>query len=275
MSMSAKARRCVADTWPPLGRAVRDLRDYVHDRTSAAVDTGYGFAISGNRSMGARRFEVETTELMINELRSRDFLIDVGANIGYYTCLALACKRQAIAFEPSPRNVRRLMRNLVANGYRSGFEVIPVALSDRAGVLELYGRDTGASLLRGWSGASDVDVELVPIATLDTLLGYRLCEKRLLIKVDVEGAELLMLRGATIMLSAKPRPLWVVEICFDDHRTGHVNPHFQEVFALFWELGYDAWTLERTPRKVESNDVLEWVRAGRQGFGTHNYVFRC
>ena len=72
-----------------------------------------------------------------------------------------------IAFEPIQRNLRYLCQNIRANGW-SGAEVYPIALSRRAEILEIYGSDTGASLVKGWAGTSESHVTLVPSSSMDT-----------------------------------------------------------------------------------------------------------
>ena len=273
ISALSKLRRLV-DLWPLVGRGARDLRDHFAELRDAPADTGLGFSCSGNASMQGTTFEMEETRFIRQALADVDLFVDVGANIGYYTCLALSHQVPAIAFEPSPRNVRRLLRNLVLNNYQHGVEVIPVALSNKPCVTKLYGRNTGASMVSGWSGASEIDFEFVPVSTLDALLGPRISGKRALIKVDVEGAEFGLLQGAGAVLSATPKPLWLIEICLTENLNGGINTTFEDVFRLFWEAGYHAYTLEDAARRIEESDVKLWIRTGKRTFGTHNFVFR-
>jgi len=88
----------------------------------------------------------------------------------------------------------------------------------------------------------------------------------MLIKVDVEGAEMSVLRGAGETLAASPAPTWLVEINLDEHHPAGQNPDFQEAFEVFWSHGYIATSVD-TKRLVNATEATEWVRAGKRSFG--------
>jgi hypothetical protein len=138
--------------------------------------------------------------------------------------------------------------------------------------LTLYGSGTGASFIAGWAGA--VQQTTVAVVSLDSIVrGAGLVGQRMLIKVDVEGAEQGVLEGAKETLTASPSPTWLVEINLDEHHPAGQNPDFLEVFEIFWGHGYEATSVDAA-RVVSEADVAEWVRTGRRTFGGHNYVFR-
>lgn len=114
----------------------------------------------------------------------------------------------------------------------------------------------------------------MPVATLDSIVsGSSLVGQRMLIKVDVEGAEMSVLRGAGETLAASPAPTWLVEINLDEHHPAGQNPDFQEAFEVFWSHAYIATSVD-TKRLVNATEATEWVRADKRSFGGHNYVFR-
>ena len=92
----------------------------------------------------------------------------------------------------------------------------------------------------------------------------------MLIKMDVEGAELAALRGARFLLQRVPRPTWLIEIALAHH---HPVPsaHFAETFELFWSTGYAATTADAERRAVRAADVAEWVRSGE--CAQYNFLF--
>lgn len=203
-----------------------------------------------------------------------DVFVDAGANMGFFTCLALAKGRAVVAVEPFPVNVRSLFRNLAANGWRD-VDVRVVALADRQGTGVLYGRDTLASRVEGWAVADDPWRQNVQLTTLDALLEGRFAEKALAIKVDVEGGEFDLLRGASATLARRAAPVWSVEISLTENHPGGSNPHFVETFDVFFSRGYEACTVTAEgERAVSAADVRRWADAGRRDFGTMNYVFR-
>ncbi len=241
-------------------------------RRHAMQETCFGFRIEGNAAVQSGTYEPDETQTILGYLGEVDVFVDVGANIGYFVCLARAHDKHVVAVEPLQQNLDVLYRNLLANGY-TDVEVFPLGLSGRADIVELYGGGTGASMIDRWAGTSGVLRRAVATSTLDTLLGGRFDGKRLLIKMDVEGAEYQVLEGATAMLAAVPGPVWLLEICLTEHHPAGVNPHFADVFERFWSHGYRARTAGEQSRPVQRADVERWVRERRRDFGYVSYVF--
>lgn len=129
---------------------------------------------------------------------------DVGAFIGYHTLLMHRLGARVVSLEPDPANRQRLERHLELNG-ASDVLVLPYAAGDRCGT-SLLARVGGGSPLSRLDSAGQVECEVV---TLDSLLG-RLGPPRL-VKVDIEGGEAAMMRGAARLLH-EVRPVWVLEV---------------------------------------------------------------
>ncbi|OYY21091.1 MAG: hypothetical protein B7Y05_01705 [Polynucleobacter sp. 24-46-87] len=87
------------------------------------------------------------THLVCELVKEVDVLINVGANIGYFSCLALRAGKSVIAFEPIPENLHSLLHNIKVNGWQPRAQICPIALSNDVGVLEIYGGGTGLSLI--------------------------------------------------------------------------------------------------------------------------------
>jgi FkbM family methyltransferase len=239
-----------------------------------AVTTPYGFRLAGNAAMQKGGFEREEVELVRALLAERDVLVDIGANIGLYTCLARSVGKQAVAVEPHPANLRLLRANLAQNGWRDN-EIAAVGLSETAGEAELLGSDTGASLVSGWAGLSRRTLlrHRIRLSTLDALLRERFAGKRLLVKIDIEGAELSCLRGALRTLERTPAPAWLVEICLTENFPGGRNPDFLASFDMFFSRGYRAFTANAARAPVSREQAASWARQGRSESGTYNYLF--
>ena len=243
------------------------------------VVTPQGFKLTSGfhpayQLMRTGRFEVDETALLTRMLTRADRFIDIGANLGYYTCLALQQGKPVVAFEPQTQNLQCLYRNLLANGWLQGAEVVPVALSDRVGLLELYGASgPSASLIKNWAGYSSRYRQMVPVSTLDNILGGRFSGQRLLLKIDVEGAEHAVLKGARATLARDPKPTWLVEICLQEFHPEGFNPDFRDIFQLFWEHGYEAYAVAATLQRVTPEDVERWWITRKTDYGTFNYLF--
>ena len=250
----------------------------VWTRTSEVV-TPLGFKLTSGlhpayQLMRNGQIEVDETAIILRLLSRVDVFVDIGANLGYYTCLALQHGKRVVAFEPQQQNLQCLFQNLKSNGWEQRAEVFPVALSDRPGLLTLYGASgPSASLIKDWAGYSSRFRKTVAVSTLDNLLAGRFGAERLFIKIDVEGAEFQVLRGSLLVLGRMPKPIWLLEICLEEFHPDGKNPDFQEVFTLFWEHGYSAFTATATPERVDPHEVANWTKKGSAESGTFNYIF--
>ncbi len=250
----------------------------VWTRTSV-VTTPLGFKLTSGFHpayglMREGRFEVEETSIISKFLGNVDQFVDVGANLGYYTCLALQNGKPVIAFEPQQQNLQCLFQNLTSNGWQDNAEVFPLALSEKPGLLTLYGASgPSASLVKNWAGYSSRHKKIVPVSTLDNILSGRFLDKRLFVKMDVEGAEYQVLKGALKTIARPVKPIWLLEVCFKEFHPDGENPDFQNIFKIFFDNGYRAYTATQTPREVHPDDVKRWVGKGGIDSGTFNYVF--
>jgi FkbM family methyltransferase len=218
-------------------------------------------------------FETEETEVIKQHLNQTEVFVDVGANIGLYTCMARSAGKHVIAVEPQARNLECLYASLSVNGW-TDTEVYPLGLGDTSGLAILYGASgPSASLLAGWARYSKRYQQTIPLTTLDTLVGNRFNGKKLLIKIDVEGAEYGVLKGAQNTLATSPRPIWMVEICLNEFHPAGPNPNYSATFEMFWTYGYEARTADRQNRLVTPTDIRSWVIAKRSNLKVFNYIF--
>ena len=265
-----KLLRSVVELSPLLAALIREVRQQWHWKSKKPSQTPYGFRFIGDPTMENGTFEPEETKLLVNILKESDVLIDIGANVGFYTCIAQNMGKEVIAFEPIPQNLHLLFRNLRENQW-TGTEVWPIGLADKPEIIPIYGAHTGASVVPGWAGSSELWMQFIVVNTLDNVLAHRFHGKKLLIKVDVEGAEYSVLRGSALLLCHEPKPTWMIEIMLDIHRLDP-NPLFRETFEIFWNSGYEVRTADGTNRIVTLADVNRWLSLGKCDFDTHNWI---
>lgn len=248
-------------------------------KRTTVVTTPLGFKlISGlhpaYKEMREGRFEIAETRIIKRVLDHVTAFVDVGANLGYYTCLAAQNGLKVVAFEPQQQNLKCLMQNLVVNGYQDSVEVFPLALSDKPGLLTLYGASgPSASLIKGWAGYSPRYRQQIPVSTLDTVLGGRIEHERIFIKIDVEGAEYQVLKGAQRILCRTVKPVWLLEVSLDEFHPAGTNPDFRRIFYDFFEQGYCAFTATENPVRVDEDKVSAWVENNTNNSDTFNYIF--
>jgi FkbM family methyltransferase len=253
-SLDATRLRALIDTHTPrLARAYRRTRDAFHASRYEPEATGLGFSILrgseyANRLVGS---ELPAFRRCVAEA---DLFVDVGANVGFFTLLSSRSGLPVLAIEPSPLNLRHLYENLRHVTGSATVEILPIAVSDTAGLAELFGSGQGASLQRGWGGIASNYGTIVPTSTLDLILAGR--EGRLLIKIDVEGNEDAVLRGAASTLTREPRPTWLVE------HGPEVHEGYEGLFEEFWTQGYRIVALPETPGRdpfpVDPETVAAW-----------------
>ena len=273
MAMIEFIKKTLKHLAPELVAAYHQFRSSREMRKYKAKKTPHGFSLSGHGAMQDGAFEPVESDLLIRHFSTADVFVDIGAHIGYFTCLARSHKLRVVSVEPHPNNLKYLYSNILQNGWED-VEVLPIGLSSKPGLASLYGGGTGASFLPRWSGNSEVWKETVPVSTLDSVLGSRFSGKKLVIKIDVEGHEYDVLAGAAQTLDLRPSPVWMVEICLTEHHPDGMNPKFVEIFELFWSRGYTARTVEGQPRIVSKSDVVSWVGQGRKDDKVINYEFQ-
>jgi FkbM family methyltransferase len=266
--------RPIVERFPVIAMGYRHMRDNKRIRDDA-TETPMGFKLIGNSVMETGVFEQEETKIVTRVLEKVDIVINIGANIGYYCCLSLQREKQVVAFEPIVSNLRYLYHNVRANHWQDRIEVFPIALSNRVGIIEIFGGGTSASLVKGWAGTPEEYVQCVPTSTLDTVLGRRFDGRRCLVIVDIEGAEKFMLEGAKLLLSQEPKPIWMVEIAVSEHQPNGIaiNPHLLSTFQIFWRMGYEAWTVDKRLHLVHPDEVESTVKSGKDRLLAHNFLF--
>jgi len=196
-----------------------------------------------------RRWRTEGEEAVMRSicenLRPGDVFVDVGANFGLHTLLGASCvgeSGQVVAIEPVPGNHRLLRRNLELNGLARRVSVITKAASDvGGGRVTLHGVTDGVSVaasLRPHEGPeSDV---VVDATTLDDCL-TDLARPVRLIKIDVEGAEHWVIRGAGRILRDH-RPLLLVEV--HEFALADFDTSVEQFRNDLQRLGYDEQVID-------------------------------
>lgn len=160
-----------------------------------------------------RAYEPAMTRYLRETLAPGMVVVDIGAHIGYFTLLAASCvgsTGRVVSFEPHPRNFRQLQHNVALNHY-DNVQPLQEALAATPGTMKLHlaHDDTAFTTLASISSDATVDVKVETLDEELRRLGIDRCD---LIKVDIEGAELLALRGMTATIERNPRLQFVIEV---------------------------------------------------------------
>lgn len=215
--------------------------------------------------------EPQVTGAIVGALKPTDCFVDIGANLGWYTCIGAAHvpDGRVIAMEMDDLNVELLKRNIDLNGF-SHVQPVHTALSDRVGVVEYRrsGHRPSSYFQMRHTAENRKRTSLVSVGstTLDLFVEETGCHPDV-IKMDVEGAECHILKGMTRVLS-ECRPVLFLE----------VHPMFlrdfgtsvREVLTILADQGYTIAricemrsvhsggdTIELTPDSpIDANDML-------------------
>jgi FkbM family methyltransferase len=175
-------------------------------------------------------------------LRPGMVVVDAGANEGLYTLFAaqrVGDSGMVLAIEPSSRELDRLERNIERNSLRN-VTVYPVALGEAGGAADMRiaaGEHSGQNTL-GDFAYPDIGLlreEHVPVCTLDFLIAESRIARLDLLKIDVEGSETRLLRGAADSMR-KFRPVLLVEV--SDEALRKQSSGGEELLQLIRSFGY-------------------------------------
>jgi len=191
-------------------------------------------------------------------------VVDVGAHHGYYTLLAsgkVGNQGKVLAIEPSPRERERLNLHLRINRCWN-VEVESYALGETEGTAELnlvLGSENGCNSLRKPDGAQEIEMVPVSVRPLDRVLEERDFTRIDLLKLDVEGAELSVLRGAGNLLRQRPRPVILAEVY--DIRTSPWGYPAKNIISLLSANGFH-WFRPLADGGLEDIDISQEEYAG-------------
>lgn len=185
-----------------------------------------------------RSYEDPERQVLSRLVREGLTALDVGAHHGFYTLLLsklVGPTGRVIAFEPSPRERERLRLHVRLNGCRNVL-IEPLAVGAVSGEVRLFvveGRDTGLNSLRPPRCAEPVKSIEVLATTVDEYLARHGISRVDFVKIDAEGAELDVMKGAQEMLERPGRPLVLCEV--QDVRAipfGHTAAHVLEFMSV-------------------------------------------
>jgi FkbM family methyltransferase len=216
--------------------------------------------------------EEGTVRFIAAEVKPGDVFYDIGANIGPYTLMAAKRIRPngaVYAFEPHASNCHSLMKNVRLNQLGDVVKVISSALYDREGFFDFnyYMADAGTSMSQLGDNRDEHDRAFRPVfserkhgTTIDRLVQDRVIDRATLIKLDVDGNELLILKGMKTLLEKAPPRAILVEINLR---------HKEEIYDLLREHGFEE--VDRQYARVGQRTI---AAGSNPSFLSYNGLFR-
>ena len=209
--------------------------------TTELNDSQFRVAVASRRELKRLRNiggERSIIKRICSKLRPHDTFADIGANVGLFS-LAVAAqlseRGQVIAFEPEPRNFSHLVRNFELNGLSHRLQAEQSVLTDRAGTAQLrISGEVGDGTHSLLSGTIDSERSVHAERLDDFSARHQVYPD--VIKIDVEGAELLVLRGMQQLLIKHPPRLLMIEVHGQHLRDAGERP--EEVAELLTSNGY-------------------------------------
>lgn len=264
MTILGRLRRVVMDfswLWLP-----KDNKKVVHTNIN-----GYALLVLANEDVGRtilydRKFEDADVRFLANAIPDDAVCVDVGANVGYFTMLfaKLSPRGNVYAFEPLQLNGSLLRASAALNRY-DNIEIFEVAMGDATGETSLTQSSDGAySSIIDTKRAPAERTVTVGLTTLDHFVESKGIFRIDVLKIDVEGAETLVVAGgARTLQDASRRPrIILMELCEKNLEVfGSTSKNLLDTMASF---GYTA--------HVNDDDGLRRLDGERLG-PTGNVVF--
>jgi FkbM family methyltransferase len=249
----------------PAGQLVLNRALKRHPRPFRAARTAAGFTVDGDTADLIQRYlyvfgtwEPDISHWLTDHLRPGDVVVDIGANIGYFSLLAasrVGPTGRVLAFEPVPSIADLLADNVRRNDLP--VDVHRVVVGDVAGTTEIF-KSAGSNIGRSGTAGGDGTVSegRVPVVCAADAIDKELWDRIRFIKIDVEGDERRVLRGLEPLLAALPADAAVfVEVTPADLEARGESA--DELMATMRNLGFAAFAV---PNSYKAEQYARYTR---------------
>ncbi|MBM3437046.1 MAG: FkbM family methyltransferase, partial [Bacteroidetes bacterium] len=201
-------------------------------------------------------YEPFETDFVKKEVKKGDTVLDIGANIGYYTLIfakLVGEKGRVFAFEPDPENFALLKKNVEVNSYHN-IILINKAVSNKNGKTRLYLSEESKGDHRLYDcedGRNFVEVETV---RMDDFLKEK-ANKIDFIKMDIQGAEGAALQGMQQILKNNRDLRITTEFCPDLLRGFGTKP--EEFIQILKECDFLIYNINEEEKRIEFADISQ------------------
>lgn len=249
----------------PLGKTVIDTIYNFQLNIDPVVDNGVERALYYYGT-----YERGTLDIIGKILKQGDVFVDVGANIGLmsiYAGLKVGEKGSVYAFEPNPNTKSLLLENIHLNKIKN-IKVEGLALSNEIKDSKIYDRwdinRGGASLIKPSNPTQSYDIHETTFSEY-----FNLDQEIKLIKIDVEGFELEVLKGAeAFILNTKTPPVLIIE--FSSMRVNTFGEDTEPLYTYLKDLG--KYRIFKSTRGKERISKLIEIK-GKENLPKHDNIY--
>ena len=213
-------------------------------------------------------FEPDETRFFADQIQPADICLDVGGNVGYFSLLMsrLAVDGSVHVFEPIPVNAALIRANASLNGF-GNLHVNNAAVGDHEGCVQFsVSLDSAYSSMHATGRVSEKASIHVPMISLDHYISTASLPRIDVMKVDVEGAEDLVIRGGASFLADINRRPRIVLLELYEGNLSAFDVSAATVIARMASFGYEPHVLRSGGRRLVHYDVL-------QHSALHNIIF--
>jgi FkbM family methyltransferase len=241
-----RLKRKLQLTLNPRARSVFKLEDGLLFECALGDSVGRILTVVGT-------IEAEERSFVRQSLQPGEIFFDIGANLGLFTLTAarrVGPAGHVFAFEPSQREARYLQRNLELNRL-TNVTIVTQAVSDQIGSARFAIAADGGnnSLMKNAHPQQQIqEWQDVEITTLDAFIAAHAVPQVNLMKIDVEGGEVNVLRGAAQLLNGPQPPTILCEFC--DVTAAGFNSSGRALYDTFTEFGYQLFKLSEADQKT-------------------------
>ena len=210
---------------PLVGNALRGLARHYEDGSVVTIRTGLAKGLRWRRrhryvnGCWIGHYELHIQHALQREAKQGGTFYDVGANAGFFTLVAARVVGQTgkcVAFDPSPDNVASIREQLDLNGLNARCTAVQQAVGGFEGRAQFSFDAPGSPKGHLGASASNESTTQVEVTTLDAAASR--FGQPTFVKVDVEGAEVEVLRGASAVIAAGTT--WLIELHNDACEAG-------------------------------------------------------
>jgi FkbM family methyltransferase len=248
---------------------IKNVNDYAlsHIHSEFANVNGHKMYLDPNDSLNLSIKEIHEpfeTELVKDHVNKGEFVLDVGAHIGYYSLIMARCvgkNGKVFSFEPNPLNFNILKKNIEINEYQN-IVLEEKAVSNKNGTTNLYLSKGNSGMHRIHPSKYCEDVISVDVVKLNSYFNNQITKKIRFIKIDAEGSELDVLEGLSDIL--KNSKIKIIMEFVPEHIIEHGSKPL-DVLNFLNKYGFKIFIINEDKKKLEEIPDLKKIENNSSG----------